>query len=129
MHVSIPANSSIGNIRSDLFGSGDDLTDAKSMVDKFAPSSSEVHAKPRSRRSKQEEDLASALERIISTGEASMGVENADIHVDSPLFLENAKVVRSLARLALLPPEKLSTEAQERLKRVVNKLDGIDLPS
>lgn len=79
---------------------------------------------PGLQRHRDMQDLTSALERIVSRGEAMSG-----IHGEPPMdcSIEDVKEIRGFARLALLSSE-LPHQVRERLSRVLQTLEGFDSP-
>lgn len=116
--TSITANLLSGNIRSDRYGSGDDIAPMSAT----SPSGSEANPDLQIRREMQ--DLASAFERIISKGEYILGM-----HGEPPwtkCSLEDVKEIRGFARLALSSPYNLSLQTKERLLRILQTLEAFD---
>lgn len=101
--------------------------DSRSAADSYVSSCPELEADVDSLRESEKQDITSALQRIISKAASGMDINSTIPYSDSPL--ENARLLRGFALLALYPPEKLPPVAKEQLKEAVDKLERIDLRS
>lgn len=75
----------------------------------------------------EKQDIRSALAQIIEKAKSGIDINAPVPCSDSPL--DNARLLRGFALLALYPPDKLSPVAKEQLREAVNKLESIDLRS
>lgn len=115
-----------GNLRTDHYGSGDDLcppllSHDTSPAPPFAPTGRSSNSEEYW--TQESQDVNFVLGSIL--GSTASAVQFIESPADMECASERVKLVRGLARLALLPPDQLPHKTKEQLHTLVQDLEEV----